>query len=157
MMIEAKVCENCNHKNPVTAVECEKCGYDLTFVYPQRIDDTSGEENSQNDNTATSQVASQCGGWVLANLTNSDEEEIISGETSVGRDCELFNMRFNSSNFTSRIHAKIRVFEDRLQIMDASTNGTFVGERRIPKMEWTDVADGETVKFADISFVVRRK
>ena len=97
------------------------------------------------------------GMWILAFLADEENAVAIKGETSVGRDCELFNARFNSSNYTSRIHAKLRLFEGKLQIMDASTNGTFIDDKRIPKMEWTDAEDGSVVRFADVSFVVRRR
>lgn len=163
MMIEAKVCENCKHKNPVTAVECESCGYDLTFVFPQKVDDGEGQgeatDDSQGGDRKTSLMSENvgAGAWVLAYLADEENAVVIKGETSVGRDCELFNARFNSSNYTSRIHAKLRLFEGKLQIMDASTNGTFIDDKRIPKMEWTDAEDGSVVRFADVSFVVRRR
>lgn len=163
MMIEVKVCENCKHKNSVTAVECENCGYDLTFVFPQKIDNSEEQEETTDDRqgedrkTSLMSENSGDGAWVLAYLADEENAVVIKGETSVGRDCELFNARFNSSNYTSRIHAKLRLFEGKLQIMDASTNGTFVDDKRIPKMEWTDTQDGSIVRFADVSFVVRRR
>jgi len=163
MMIEVKVCENCKHKNPVTAVECEKCGYDLTFVFPQKVDDSEAQkeatENTQGEVRKTSLMTENAGdgAWILAYLADEDNAVVIRDEISVGRDCELFNARFNSSNYTSRIHAKLRLFEGKLQVMDASTNGTFIDDKRIPKMEWTDAEDGSTVRFADVSFIVRRR
>ena len=154
MMIEAKVCENCNHKNPVTAVECEKCGYDLTFVFPQKI-----EENDQK--TEVSDEAPSCttdseSGWSLVSTSDEKSRISICGEISVGRDCNVLGDLFNTSNYTSRIHAKLRLNGDSIQVMDASTNGTFVDEKRIPKMEWVDVLEGSTVRFADVEFRVRR-
>ena len=163
MMIEVKVCDNCKHKNPVSAVECEKCGYDLMFVYPQKIDDSKQLieiANSKQDETRNTSLMPENAGdgvWILAYLADEENAVVIKEEVSVGRDCELFNARFNGSNYTSRIHAKLRLFEGNLQIMDASTNGTFIDDKRIPKMEWTDAEDGSVVRFADVSFVVRRR
>ena len=153
MMIEVKICENCKHQNPVVAVECEKCGYDLTFVYPQMVDpDKSSEEKQANE----TQVQEADAKWVM--IAAADENLIcgINEEISVGRDCAPFSDQFNSSNYTSRVHAKIRVMNDVVQIMDASTNGTFIDEKRIPKMEWVEVSDDSIVRFADVAFKIRR-
>ena len=154
MMIEAKVCENCNHKNPVTAVECEKCGYDLTFVFPQKVDENDQKPVASDE--ASSCPTDNSSGWSLVSAKNEKIGILISGEMSVGRDCDVLGDLFNSSNFTSRIHAKLRLNGDTVQVMDASTNGTFVDEKRIGKMEWIDVAEGSTVRFADVEFKVRR-
>lgn len=162
MMIEIKKCENCGHNNPVIAVECEKCGYDLTFVFPQKIEENSqSEENNpqSNSNRTTEIMQAPCEGtfWGITPLSNEDDFYRIDGEVSVGRDCDIFNVQFNTSNFTSRVHAKLRVFENQLQVMDASTNGTFVDDKRIPKMEWLCVCEGSIIKFADVSFKVQRQ
>lgn len=151
-MIEVKICENCNHKNSVTAVECEKCGYDLTFVYPQMVDpDKKDNEIREKAETQKSETA-----WIM--IATSDDTQIcpINGEISVGRDCSPFNEHFNKSNYTSRVHAKLRVKDDVVQVMDASTNGTFIDDKKISKMEWVEVADNSIVRFADVSFRIRR-
>ena len=155
-MIEVKICDNCKHHNPVNAVECEECGYDLTFAYPQRIDENefvSSQDNStcnepENNNAQQS--------WEMVLLSDNKIRQMISNETSLGRDCDLFKEQFNASNYTSRIHAKIRVSEGQLQVMDASTNGTFINDKRISKMEWVNVEEGNIIKFADVQFSVRR-
>ena len=154
-MIEVKICENCNHRNLVTAVECEKCGYDLTFVYPKMVNEN--EENANDGALAEESSLSSSDAWVICSTSNSDAVYEVNQETSVGRDCEVFKQQFNSSNFTSRIHAKIRVSDGIFQVMDASTNGTFVDDKRIPKMEWVNVNEGSIVTFADISFRVSRR
>ena len=33
-MSEIRVCENCNHPNDINNLECENCGFDLSFVIP---------------------------------------------------------------------------------------------------------------------------
>ena len=165
MMIEVKICENCKHRNPVIAVECEKCGYDLTFVYPEKVEENdveneiTGSPKDTMENAQDSTVSCQDTGesrWTISSVSDERGAIVIDGETSVGRDCDLFNAKFNSSNYTSRIHAKLRIIDGKLQVMDASTNGTFVEDRRIPKMEWINLDDGNTIRFADVSFVVRR-
>lgn len=154
MMIEVKICENCRHQNPVVAVECEKCGYDLTFVYPQKVDPE--KEDDEPKATAEEESKRSASGWIM--MAASDESLIsaIDGEISVGRDCNPFGEQFNSSNYTSRVHAKLRVKDDMVQVMDASTNGTFVDDKRINKMEWVDVPENSVIRFADVSFRIRR-
>ena len=161
MIIEVKVCENCNHRNPVTAVECEECGYDLTFAFPQKIDDsvqkeTRDDNNKSRVNSAQEQLAKR-GNWEIIAVSNENLRSVLGSEIAVGRDCDLFNVQFNSSNYTSRIHAKLRVVDGVVQVMDASTNGTFVNEKKIPKMEWLPVDDNSVIRFADVSFKIRRK
>ncbi len=158
MIIEVKVCDNCKHRNPVTAVECEKCGYDLTFAFPQKIDDSLEEkDNTSNANEKSVDSSSaKSGDWEMISIANENDRLIIGDSITVGRDCEWFSNQFNSSNYTSRTHAKLRVSNGKLEVMDASTNGTFVDEKRIPKMEWQAIEDGDTVRFADVSFKFRR-
>lgn len=159
MIIEVKVCENCNHRNAVTAVECEECGYDLTFAFPQKIDDSVApktEEMIACDNDSCSESIPCNGVWTLSPVSNESLSVAIEMEMSIGRDCDCFNEQLNSSNYTSRIHAKLRIVDGKLEVMDASTNGTFIDEVRIAKMEWVVVPDGAIVKFADVSFRVRR-
>ena len=163
MIIEVKICENCRHRNPVQAVECEQCGYDLTFAFPQTIDDASlsgeipGNYSGRNQVTYVMEEVRGDETWELVFKADESVKESINHEISLGRDCEIFNNQFNSSNYTSRTHAKIRIHEGDLQVMDASTNGTYVDEKRIPKMEWTNLPDGCVIRFADISFIARRK
>ena len=144
MSIEVKICENCNHKNAITAVECEQCGYDLTFVFPQKIEDSDLESTKET------------GGWEMVSVTEEACRSCLDGEVTVGRDCELFQELFHSINYTSRTNAKLRVVDDVVQVMDASTNGTFVNEKRIPKLEWVSVDKDSTIRFANVSFRIRR-
>ena len=144
MFIEVKICENCRHKNVITAMECEQCGYDLTFVFPQKIEETKADG------------VEETGDWEIISAANESCRYVLSEEVAVGRDCDLFQEQFNSSHYTSRIHAKLRVADGVVQVMDASTNGTFVNEKRIPKMELISVENDSIIKFADISFKIRR-
>lgn len=160
MIIEVKVCENCNHRNPVIAVECEECGYDLTFAFPQKFDDSiRAETSSDNNDKAINEPQKQeikPGDWEIISTSNETIRSVLGDEIALGRECDLFNEQFNSSNYSSRTHAKIRVYDGRVQVMDASTNGTFVNEKRIPKMEWIFVEEDSTIRFADVSFRIRR-
>lgn len=160
MMIEVKVCENCNHRNPVNAVECEKCGYDLTFAFPQMVEETPEPVEKQNQGASRETTVMvqpvKPGDWELVSLANESDRFVLGAEVALGRDCDVFNEQFNSSNYTSRTHAKLRVVGDEVQVMDASTNGTFVNEKRIPKLEWITIQDGSSIRFADVSFKVRR-
>lgn len=54
----------------------------------------------------------------------------------------------------SRQHALIRLHRGRWQVIDRdSTNGTFVGDRRVT--EWTSLRDGQEVRFGGARFVFR--
>ena len=74
---------------------------------------------------------------------------------SVGRDCDALSDIMNSSNYTSRVHAKLRIKDSKLQVMDASTNGTYLNNVQLRKLEWVDVNIGDSIKFADLEFIVK--
>ena len=55
-MSEIRVCENCNHHNDINNLECEKCGFDLSFVIP--IDESELEKQEANSTVSSSDVCS---------------------------------------------------------------------------------------------------
>ena len=146
MMIEVKICENCGHRNPINVMECEQCGLDLTFAYPQMVDDSIEETCPEVD---------QGTGVVLEYASDPSFKIIVTKEMSVGRDCDALSDIMNSSNYTSRVHAKLRIKDSKLQVMDASTNGTYLNNVQLRKLEWVDVNIGDSIKFADLEFIVK--
>lgn len=159
MINEVKICDNCGHKNPVNSVECIECGYDLTFVYPQMIEASTSKTITESPERARDDVLDgTLGGerWFLSPINCVENGYLVTTEMALGRDCDVFNEYFNRSNYTSRIHAKIRLCECGVQIMDASTNGTYINDRRLPKLEWITISDGDKIRFADVAFQLRR-
>lgn len=49
-MSEIRICENCGHHNPVDNLECEECGFDLSFCIP------ISEEMARDENTKEKKV-----------------------------------------------------------------------------------------------------
>lgn len=152
-MIEVKKCDNCGKDNDVSSTECVYCGYDLTFVFPTKKNETENVENEINSSDGDLEKSATRYSLIVK---NGEEQIIVSEEISVGRDCDYLNELFNKSNYTSRTHAKLRIENGKLQVMDASTNGTFIDDRRIKKLEWFDVPECSTLRFADIEFIIRR-
>lgn len=146
MMIEVKICDNCGHRNPINVMECEQCGLDLTFAYPQMVDDSIEEPCEENETGS---------GVVLEYVSDPSYRINITKEISVGRDCDELSEIMNSSNYTSRVHAKLRIKDGKLQVMDASTNGTYLNDVQLKKLEWVDVNIGDKIKFADLEFVAK--
>lgn len=150
-MAEVRICNNCNQHNVVSLMECQQCGYDLSMVIP--VDE---ESISQEQMSPTADNSDDASGWGLA-LTDESEGIIrIRDTTIVGREDSLFSKILDNSNFTSRKHAQLFVVDDKLCLIDASTNGTFVNGNRIQKLETVVLCEGDEVRFADVVFKVVR-
>ena len=65
-MNEVRVCENCKHHNPIDNLECEKCGFDLSFCIPVSEDNL---------------IQKKC----LRSLSDG-EKIVLKEETLIGRD-----------------------------------------------------------------------
>ncbi|HNX64264.1 MAG TPA: FHA domain-containing protein [Oscillospiraceae bacterium] len=143
--IEVRICENCGHANEMASLECEQCGYDLSFVIPT-IQSVLGNTQSQAVGTA----------WTLKAADNSSAVIAINGTAEIGREGSVIPEYLNKSNFISRCHAKLYIEDDALYVEDASTNGTFVNGNRIPKLNKTALNNGDEIVFADLKFIVGR-
>ena len=42
MSREVRICENCGVKNTIDKLECEACGYDLSFIAPVTVEENNG-------------------------------------------------------------------------------------------------------------------
>lgn len=62
---------------------------------------------------------------------------------------------FEKSNYVSRKHAIFYIENGEVLIFDASTNGTFVNEKRLPKLTKIPVHSADKITFADIIFEVK--
>ena len=150
-MSEVRVCENCKAVNDISNLECEKCGFDLSFVVP--IDENELSKKDKID--ATSNVASSIEStqWVLESIDNQCSINIQNG-TVIGRDGENGSY-FEKSNFVSRKHAVFYIENNELLVFDASTNGTFLNGKRIDKLMKIPVKISDKITFADITFEVK--
>ena len=143
--IEVRICENCGHANDMASLECEQCGYDLSFVIPT-IQSVLGNTQSQALGDA----------WTLKAADDSSAVIAINGTVEIGREGSVIPGYLTKSNFISRCHAKLYTEDDVLYVEDASTNGTFVNGNRIPKLNKTSLNDGDEIVFADLKFIVGR-
>ncbi|NLZ49441.1 MAG: hypothetical protein GX895_11835, partial [Clostridiales bacterium] len=74
-MSEVRVCENCNHINNINNLECEKCGFDLSFVIPVEESELQKEKvEGSNIELTTAHVTSQSN---LLNLVSADKQLVI--------------------------------------------------------------------------------
>ena len=150
-MSEVRVCENCNHVNGINNLECEKCGFDLSFVIPVDESELQKEKPITEENKTISEEKADKNNLKLVSPDGALTIRIVN-EMVIGRDGENGEY-FEKSNFVSRKHA-IFYIEDEVMIFDASTNGTFVNNKRLPKCIKTPIHSGDTITFADLTFEV---
>lgn len=175
-MSEIRVCENCGFHNKIENLECEGCGYDLSFIIPVDEDEleqkkdapstksTDGEivgygidadcEESPNCTTCNDKntVGSINGNCLIA---SSGQEAIeIEDNLIIGRD-GIAEPYLGSSTYVSRKHAIFEIDNGKIYVSDASTNGTFINGRRLEKLVRTEIHDKDKITFADISFEVK--
>ena len=155
-MSEIRICENCNHHNDINNLECEKCGFDLSFVIP--VDESELIKQEAVENASTPDVHSSFSVSTSCNLilVSMDGQLTIpiQNELVIGRDGVNGNY-FERSNYVSRKHAIFYVEENEILIFDASTNGTFINDKRLPKLTKTPIHSSDKITFADITFEVR--
>ncbi len=77
----------------------------------------------------------------------------IQNELVIGRD-GVNGEYFEKSNYVSRKHAIFYVENGEVLVFDASTNGTFLNDKRLPKLTKTPVHSNDKITFADVSFEV---
>lgn len=155
-MSEIRVCENCKHHNDINNLECEKCGFDLSFVIP--VDESDLEEKSVAVSTSnTTSSISQSNDKYSDLLIVSIDGQLtipIHNELVLGRDGENGSY-FEKSNFVSRKHAIFYVENGEVFVFDASTNGTFLNDKRLPKLTKTPIHSSDRLTFADLVFEVK--
>ncbi len=135
MSREVRICENCGAKNTIDKLECEACGYDLSFIAPVIIEDNKGAK------------------WKITSTGGSVSELIFGGET-IGREGDILSDYVNDSDYISRKHARFDVNDDKIFVTDFSTNGTTINGVKIEKNKMTEINPGDEVAFADMAFLV---
>jgi hypothetical protein len=147
---EVRICENCGKKNPVSSLECEACGYDISFCIP--VEDVV-EESEKNE---CEQAETDLELWKFTAVDDSSVSFSLKDEYVIGReDCEISDY-LNKSDYISRKHCKLYVKDNEPYVIDASTNGTFVNGRKIDKLFEYRLSVGDEITFADVKFKVTR-
>ncbi|GHV57833.1 hypothetical protein FACS1894216_22410 [Synergistales bacterium] len=150
-MNEIRICGNCHHHNGISLLECEECGLDLSMVIPVDEDDIPQKEPDPIPAPATSPCAHR---WGIAIGEGASNITVIEDRLKVGRENSPLAQHLNKSKFISRNHAQLFVTDGKLYVLDASTNGTYVNNTRIQKLESAVLNDCDEVRFADVSFKV---
>ena len=135
MSREVRICENCGVKNTIDKLECEACGYDLSFIAPVTVEETNGAK------------------WKITSTGGSVSAFILGGET-IGREGDILSDYVNDSDYISRKHARFEVTDDKIFVTDFSTNGTTINGIRIEKNKMTEINPGDEVAFADMAFLI---
>ena len=151
-MSEIRVCENCNHPNDINNLECENCGFDLSFVIP--IDDSElvKQVESSSNTVGTATVGSKNCNLCLVSIDGKVTIPIYN-ELVIGRD-GVQKEYFEKSNYVSRKHAIFYIENGEVFVFDASTNGTFLNDMRLPKLTKSPIHSSDKITFADVSFEV---
>ena len=132
-MIECRICEYCGERNPVSALECCKCGSDLSFCAPVILEDLDA-------NKAEKKV------WKL-NL--GTESFTVDDSLEIGRESSKCK-HLLTSPYVSRKHATLFQKDGHLVLIDYSTNGTFVNGIRVSKNVEVGLKSGDKIAFADV-------
>jgi pSer/pThr/pTyr-binding forkhead associated (FHA) protein len=146
-MSEVRVCENCGKKNPVSSLECEFCGYDISFCIPvEDLGETVVETVPENTE----------GLWTFTAVDDNMVSFVVTDSITIGRENCVISDYLNRSDFISRQHCKIYVHDNGLYLMDASTNGTYINGNRVEKLSECPLNIGDEVTFADIKFKISK-
>jgi hypothetical protein len=150
-MREIRICGNCKHHNDIALLECEQCGFDISMEIPVDEEALQAAQASVNSEREGSSLP---GKWGIAPLENFEKITPIDDKLKIGRLDSPLCKELDKSNFISRNHAQLLLISGNLCVIDASTNGTFVNDVRVPKMEVTVLHEGDTIRFADVSYKV---
>lgn len=146
-MNEVRICEHCNFHNPINNLECEKCGYDLSFIIPISVEDIGIDSMVKPTEVEKKPT------FKLVSLDGTYEIPISDG-LMIGRE-GTHESFFEKSEYVSRQHAIFSIENGIMYVMDASVNGTYVNGKKLNKLIKTAVSNLDKITFADISFEVR--
>lgn len=153
-LVECRICDNCGEQNAVSLLECSKCGCDLSFIPPTIIDDSIKEDKIDDTKPIDNSSAFQKF-WVVS-LTDNSVGFSISDRVTVGREGNVIPEFFDRSNYVSREHATLYISDQKLFVIDASTNGTFINGNRLKKLQAYEIKQGDSLDFADLKFKVEQ-
>ena len=86
-MSEVRVCENCKYPNSINNLECEKCGFDLSFVIPTDESILTKQTEDSSNSIDTKTVVSMDANCNLVLVSMDGKLTIpIHNELVIGRD-----------------------------------------------------------------------
>ena len=136
----------------------EKEDYDEDiYIEEKQIEDFNFETDNLSDEDATVLLTTNAADYIIFKSTNREPSMVIAPDKFpyvIGKSKRSSDYRV-SSNVVSRVHARINYENNEFTIEDLnSTNGTFVNEERLKPHEIKNIMKGDTVKLADLEFVV---
>jgi hypothetical protein len=156
--MECRICENCNHQNDTSFLECIECGADLSFVHPTLI-----EVEKQNDEpeietvelTSEPRKTLQLQQLRFIGLKDYQVIDIPNEGGILGREGTISPFYFQDNLYVSNEHAEIILKNDGYVIIDLqSTNGTKINGTKIEKSKELSISPGDLVTIANMNFKV---
>jgi transcription initiation factor TFIIIB Brf1 subunit/transcription initiation factor TFIIB len=167
------ICPNCQHKEMSGAIYCSKCGAQLIDkaiathkIHTQKIHTSEARRQSkQTGPKAQPQTPAHLDSWISLNLVDSgqilplaDRTEFTLGRSAEGQpivpDVDLAPHNAYA-NGVSRLHAALKLIEDRIVIMDlGSSNGTYLNGSRLPPYIETPVTHGDIIYLGKLKMQV---
>lgn len=167
-----KECPKCEHINLENSYECDECGNDIITVEAIKRGEISEVEETEDE--INEPLAESCahenlhdkycrdcrkyveisdgetGEWVLSfpwgEYTFSENLWLGRMKPAPKKIADALEANFKN---VSRNHAQLSIHEGKLYVMDLeSTNGTFVGSKRIGVYEKTELPQGSILKLA---------
>ena len=170
-MQDYRECEQCDHRNDASYIECENCGADISFIsptyYEQEVSMTitnkemlksepSNIEMTSSVNEETNRATALMTRIKLISAKENLEIQLPLSDVILGRDGDLVAEVFNKSNFVSRRHATIKFRSGSYFIIDlTSHNGTFLNYSRLNPGKEYKLTVGENLTIADVEFRIQ--
>ncbi len=153
------ICPNCQHKEMSGAINCGKCGAQLTdmTIATHKIRTAEIRQKARR-NTGRIQPPppAHLQSWISLNMIESgqilplaDRTEFTLGRSAEGQpivpDVDL-SPHNAYANGVSRLHAVLKLIQDQIVIVDlGSSNGTFLNGTRLPPYVEMPVAHGDFI------------
>ncbi|WP_139488212.1 FHA domain-containing protein [Brevibacillus dissolubilis] len=84
-MLEVRICENCNHHNDISMMDCEKCRMDISYIRPERVPAGGGGEApapTPNPNPGETAPFSPDAPFPLGRDNGADDRSSAAGQES---------------------------------------------------------------------------
>jgi len=162
------ICPNCQHKEMSGAIYCSKCGAQLIdkAIATHKIHTAETRHRAKRDTVRTQPPPPvHLESWISLNLVDSgqilplaDRTEFTLGRSAEGQpivpDVDLAPHNAYA-NGVSRLHAVLKLIEDRIVIMDlGSSNGTYLNGSRLPPYIETPIAHGDVIYLGKLKMQV---
>jgi hypothetical protein len=170
-MNEYRICENCDHHNDVSYLECTNCGADISFIAPSAVSSNhfldlpeekpaevlderaSGEPTLPKDRARPTMIITQI---KLVSKIDQFEIRIPLIGCMLGREGDVSPKYFEkNSSRVSRQHLKVYPRGDAYYVVDEkSLNNTYINKQELEKNKDYLLRDGDILRMADMEFLV---